>query len=311
MSFPRTSIASVWIWMEFQSSAPCAKLADGSLRPGRVSRSSKNGCSVALDTLELTVSAFEVLVGAAPGFEIRIVPWAEHAPPPVGAVVVGVSTRGTRCSWQSRTTSLPARQRACRIANLSASRQRAYSTVQFGWQTYNRKMACCGPNCGVVTVVCAGGQPYTCAPALPQPLGLLYGGLPRVVGVSMRGQPSARRRAARCQEEDVAGRVCGLGVHAQSRGLAPLCTGADLRERRRQGCEPVDVGLRWGRGGESGIISQGVDSNSWVSVKLSFGLGGLHISFGDGVDDSLRPDSSGLTSASTGSRMVVNPRGRG
>ena len=49
---------------------------------------------ILVDTLELNVSAFEVLVGAAPGYEIRLVPWPSGSPPPLGAVVVGVSARG-------------------------------------------------------------------------------------------------------------------------------------------------------------------------------------------------------------------------
>jgi hypothetical protein len=44
--------------------------------------------------LELCVSTFEVLTGAAPGWELRLAPWALGSPPPPGAVVVGVSSRG-------------------------------------------------------------------------------------------------------------------------------------------------------------------------------------------------------------------------
>ena len=40
------------------------------------------------------MSGFEVLTGAAAGYEIRLVPWAPGALPPHGAVVVGVSARG-------------------------------------------------------------------------------------------------------------------------------------------------------------------------------------------------------------------------
>lgn len=40
------------------------------------------------------MSTFEVLVGAAPGFQLCIVQWPPGAPPPHGAVIAGVSARG-------------------------------------------------------------------------------------------------------------------------------------------------------------------------------------------------------------------------
>ena len=43
---------------------------------------------------DLSVSTFEVLVGAAPGFQLHIVQWSPEAPPPHGAVIAGVSARG-------------------------------------------------------------------------------------------------------------------------------------------------------------------------------------------------------------------------
>ena len=98
-----------------------ARLGDGSLRPGRVTTgdSFSNGCHVAckcgvgdvnppsidryhlrlhmalaVGPLELSASAFEVLLGAAPGYVARMVPWLAGTPVPQGAVVVGVSPRG-------------------------------------------------------------------------------------------------------------------------------------------------------------------------------------------------------------------------
>ena len=44
--------------------------------------------------MELNVDVYEVLLGPATGFEVRIVPWAMGAPPPRGSVVVGVSAKG-------------------------------------------------------------------------------------------------------------------------------------------------------------------------------------------------------------------------
>jgi hypothetical protein len=44
---------------------------------------------------ELSANAFEVLVGAAPGFAVRVAPWLPGSPtPPAGSVVVGVSAMG-------------------------------------------------------------------------------------------------------------------------------------------------------------------------------------------------------------------------
>jgi hypothetical protein len=52
-------------------------------------------CDASADSpFELSVSAFEVLVGAAPGFTVRVTPWLPGSPPPSGSVVVGISTRG-------------------------------------------------------------------------------------------------------------------------------------------------------------------------------------------------------------------------
>lgn len=48
----------------------------------------------AVAALELNVDVFEVLLGPAEGFEVRIAPWAFGAPPPQGSVVVGVSAKG-------------------------------------------------------------------------------------------------------------------------------------------------------------------------------------------------------------------------
>jgi hypothetical protein len=42
----------------------------------------------------LTVSVFEVLIGAAPSWELEMTPWPHGSPLPLGAVVVGVSARG-------------------------------------------------------------------------------------------------------------------------------------------------------------------------------------------------------------------------
>ena len=92
------------------------RLADGSLRIGRVSRGAafKHGCHVACEypssqgvphscadptlyadpSKVISVDTFEVLLGAAPGFDLRILPWPPGQLPPPGAVVAGVSARG-------------------------------------------------------------------------------------------------------------------------------------------------------------------------------------------------------------------------
>lgn len=48
----------------------------------------------AVATLALNVDVYEVLLGPAEGFEVRVVPWMAGAPPPPGSVVVGVSAKG-------------------------------------------------------------------------------------------------------------------------------------------------------------------------------------------------------------------------
>lgn len=270
-----------------------AKLADGSLRPGRISRAFKRGCSVALDTLELTVSAFEVLVGAAPGFEIRIVPWPENTPPPAGAVVAGVSTRGdpllmavTDHLVSSSTTGM----QNCKSVGFTSARD---SLVQFGWATYNRKMQCCGPNCGVITVVRADGTPYAAPPG-----GLRSSPIerPQVVGVYYAAGNRAHDGALHVVKSKMSvdefptsgymGRVVDWRRYAQ---------GADIAEKA---ANPWAWDCAGEGGGESGVLDAGgVDTSAWTTVRFSVGLGGLQISFGDpGVDDSLRPDSSGAVS---------------
>lgn len=287
-----------------------ARMADGSVRPGRVVASLRNGCSVAFDNLALTVSAFEVLLGSAQGYDIHVVPWADDVPPPPSAVVAGVSTRGdpllmavTDHLMQSPTTG--AMQNVQSVGYTSARSNQ----VNVGMSNYNRRMNCCGRGCGVITAVASKG---------------IYGqgasGLATAPGGGSKGESYTPTRvgvvyAAGERAHDGGFHVIAARLTADSIPTSKHMStvvdwaryqrGDDIKERAESAI-PSQWDVAGERGGDSGIADIALDS-SWGTVSFGFGPGGLSVTFENGVDYSLRGDEPPVWTVSPEDAFAPRP----
>ena len=70
-----------------------ARCGDGSTRIGKAASSSTLGCLIPFGPNELSVDTYEVLMGAAPGFELDVASWNRNGPP-LHAVVAGLLPTG-------------------------------------------------------------------------------------------------------------------------------------------------------------------------------------------------------------------------
>jgi hypothetical protein len=71
-----------------------ARCGDGSTRIGKASLSRMHGCLVPFGPNELAVDTYEILMGAAPGYELDVDSWSATGGPPLHAVVGGLLPSG-------------------------------------------------------------------------------------------------------------------------------------------------------------------------------------------------------------------------